>query len=28
MACGGAFYMLGEVDFIIAAEPATFFDPM
>jgi enoyl-CoA hydratase/carnithine racemase len=27
MACGGAFYMLGEVDFIIAAEPATFFDP-
>jgi len=28
MACGGAFYMLGEVDFIIAAEHATFFDPM
>lgn len=27
MACGGAFYMLGEVDFIIAAEHATFFDP-
>ena len=27
MACGGAFYMLGEVDFIIAAEQATFFDP-
>src|SRR5256714_14997924 len=27
MACGGAFYMLGEVDVIIAAEPATFFDP-
>ena len=27
MACGGAFYMLGEVEFIIAAEPATFFDP-
>lgn len=27
MACGGAFYMLGEVEFIIAAEQATFFDP-
>jgi enoyl-CoA hydratase/carnithine racemase len=27
MACGGAFYMLGEVDIIIAAEGATFFDP-
>jgi enoyl-CoA hydratase/carnithine racemase len=27
MACGGAFYMLGEVDFIIAVESATFFDP-
>jgi enoyl-CoA hydratase/carnithine racemase len=27
MACGGAFYMLGEVEFIIAAERATFFDP-
>ena len=27
MACGGAFYLLGEVDFIIAAEHATFFDP-
>jgi len=27
MACGGAFYILGEVDFIIAAESATFFDP-
>jgi enoyl-CoA hydratase/carnithine racemase len=27
IACGGAFYMLGEVDFIIAAEHATFFDP-
>lgn len=27
MACGGAFYMLGEVEFIIAAEHATFFDP-
>jgi enoyl-CoA hydratase/carnithine racemase len=27
MACGGAFYFLGEVDFIVAAEHATFFDP-
>lgn len=27
MACGGAFYLLGEADFIIAAEHATFFDP-
>jgi enoyl-CoA hydratase/carnithine racemase len=27
MACGGAFYMLGEADIIIAAEHATFFDP-
>jgi enoyl-CoA hydratase/carnithine racemase len=27
MACGGAFYMLGEVEFIIAADNATFFDP-
>ena len=27
MACGGAFYMLGEADFIIAADHATFFDP-
>ncbi|MDA8340981.1 MAG: enoyl-CoA hydratase/isomerase family protein [Actinomycetota bacterium] len=27
MACGGAFYLLGEVDFIIAVESATFFDP-
>jgi enoyl-CoA hydratase/carnithine racemase len=27
MACGGAFYLLGEVDVIIAAEHATFFDP-
>lgn len=27
VACGGAFYMLGEVEFIIAAEHATFFDP-
>jgi len=27
MACGGAFYMLGEVEFIIAADHATFFGP-
>ena len=27
MACGGAFYMLGETEFIIAADDATFFDP-
>jgi len=27
MACGGALYILGEVDIIIAAENATFFDP-
>ncbi|MEU8581536.1 enoyl-CoA hydratase/isomerase family protein [Streptomyces abikoensis] len=27
MACGGAFYLLGEAEFIIAAENATFFDP-
>ncbi len=27
MACGGAFYMLSEVDVIIAADHATFFDP-
>jgi enoyl-CoA hydratase/carnithine racemase len=27
MACGGAFYLLGEVDFIIATEAAAFFDP-
>src|SRR6478736_961150 len=27
MACGGAFYMLGEVEFIVAAEHATFFEP-
>ena len=26
-ACGGAFYMLGEAEFIIATEDATFFDP-
>jgi enoyl-CoA hydratase/carnithine racemase len=27
MACGGAFYMLGEADFIISADHATYFDP-
>ena len=27
MACGGAFYLLGEADFIIATEGSTFFDP-
>ena len=27
IACGGAFYLLGEVDVIVAAESATFFDP-
>ena len=27
MACGGAFYLLGEAEFVIAAESATFFDP-
>jgi enoyl-CoA hydratase/carnithine racemase len=27
MACGGAFYMLGEAEFVIAADTATFFDP-
>ncbi len=27
MACGGAFYLLGECDVLIAAEHATFFDP-
>jgi len=27
MALGGAFYILGEVEFIIASETATFFDP-
>jgi enoyl-CoA hydratase/carnithine racemase len=25
--CGGGFYMLGEAEFVIAAESATFFDP-
>ncbi|MFJ6569942.1 enoyl-CoA hydratase/isomerase family protein [Streptomyces sp. NPDC091292] len=27
MACGGAFYLLGESEFIVADEDATFFDP-
>lgn len=27
MACGGAFYILGESDILIASENATFFDP-
>ncbi|WP_331445375.1 enoyl-CoA hydratase/isomerase family protein [Streptomyces xanthochromogenes] len=27
MACGGAFYLLGEAEFLIAAEDAAFFDP-
>jgi len=27
IACGGAFYLLGEVDIIIASDDATFFDP-
>ena len=27
MACGGAFYLLGEADLIICSEEATFFDP-
>jgi enoyl-CoA hydratase/carnithine racemase len=27
MACGAAFYMLGEAEFIIASDDATFFDP-
>jgi enoyl-CoA hydratase/carnithine racemase len=27
IACGGAFYLLGEADFIIASDRATFFDP-
>ena len=27
VACGGAFYLLGEVDVIIASQDATFFDP-
>ncbi|MFE3632272.1 enoyl-CoA hydratase/isomerase family protein [Streptomyces goshikiensis] len=27
MACGGAFYVLGEAEFLIASETAVFFDP-
>jgi enoyl-CoA hydratase/carnithine racemase len=27
IACGGAFYLLGEVEFIISADHATYFDP-
>ncbi|HET6857120.1 MAG TPA: enoyl-CoA hydratase/isomerase family protein [Streptomyces sp.] len=27
MACGGAFYLLGEAEFVVAADDATFFDP-
>ncbi|MFE7775810.1 enoyl-CoA hydratase/isomerase family protein [Streptomyces sp. NPDC057445] len=27
LACGGAFYLLGEAEFVIAAEDALFFDP-
>jgi enoyl-CoA hydratase/carnithine racemase len=27
MACGGAFYLLGEAEFIVASEEASFFDP-
>ncbi|MFE9807506.1 enoyl-CoA hydratase/isomerase family protein [Streptomyces sp. NPDC005227] len=27
MACGGAFYLLGEAEFVIADEEASFFDP-
>ncbi|GAA3488902.1 MULTISPECIES: enoyl-CoA hydratase/isomerase family protein [Streptomyces] len=27
MACGGAFYLLGESEFVVAGEGATFFDP-
>ncbi|MEU6309970.1 enoyl-CoA hydratase/isomerase family protein [Streptomyces sp. NPDC047014] len=27
MACGGAFYLLGEADFLIASDTAAFFDP-
>ncbi|MGW2961706.1 enoyl-CoA hydratase/isomerase family protein [Streptomyces sp. NPDC001220] len=27
MACGGAFYLLGESDFVVADETAAFFDP-
>ncbi|PVC99836.1 enoyl-CoA hydratase/isomerase family protein [Streptomyces sp. CS147] len=27
MACGGAFYLLGEAEFVVASRAATFFDP-
>ncbi|MEK8144473.1 enoyl-CoA hydratase/isomerase family protein [Streptomyces sp. M10(2022)] len=27
MACGGAFYLIGEAEFVVASERATFFDP-
>ncbi|MEV0092559.1 enoyl-CoA hydratase/isomerase family protein [Streptomyces sp. NPDC050738] len=27
IACGGAFYLLGEAEFVVAGESATFFDP-
>ncbi|MEV3990465.1 enoyl-CoA hydratase/isomerase family protein [Streptomyces sp. NPDC049837] len=27
MACGGAFYLLGECEFVVASREATFFDP-
>ncbi|MFC6067718.1 enoyl-CoA hydratase/isomerase family protein [Streptomyces ochraceiscleroticus] len=27
MACGGAFYLLGECEFLVASETSTFFDP-
>lgn len=27
IACGGAFYLLGDSDFLVASETATFFDP-
>ncbi|MER5889565.1 enoyl-CoA hydratase/isomerase family protein [Streptomyces sp. NPDC001941] len=27
MACGGAFYLIGESEFVVAGEGATFFDP-
>lgn len=27
MACGGAFYLLGECEFVVASRTATFFDP-
>jgi enoyl-CoA hydratase/carnithine racemase len=27
MACGGAFYLLGESEFVVASREATFFDP-